>query len=64
MKTALVALAEEIVNGGPNGLEANDRFRTTINEINNLGECLKALALSDQYVFVYTTNMIKLIENG
>lgn len=61
MRTALVALAEEIVMGGPNGPEANDRFKTTINELNNLGECLKTLALSDQYVFVYATNMIKLI---
>ena len=64
MRTALVALAEDIVRGGPTGPEANDRFRTTINELNNLGECLKTLALSDQYVFVYATNMIKLIENG
>jgi hypothetical protein len=64
MRTALVALAEEIVRGGSNGPSANDRFKAMINEISNLAESLEAMNLSDTYIFVYATNMIKLIESG
>jgi hypothetical protein len=35
-----------------------------IAEVGNLDESLEAMALSDTYVFVYATNMIKLMENG
>ena len=35
-----------------------------ISEVGNLEESLEALALSDTYVFVYASNMLKIIENG
>jgi hypothetical protein len=64
LRSALVRLAEEIVRGGPGGPEANERFRSMIGEVSNLEESLEALPLSDAYVFVYATNMLKLIESG
>lgn len=64
LRTSLVRLAEEIVRGGAGGLEANERFRSMISEVGNLEESLEALALSDTYVFVYASNMLKIIENG
>lgn len=36
----------------------------TIGEVANLEDSLEALAMSDNYVFVYATNMGKLIESG
>ncbi len=52
------------MKGGERGLEANQQFKNLINEVRNLGECLYAINRSDNYAFVYCTNMIKLIESG
>jgi hypothetical protein len=64
LRSSLVRLAEEITRGGPGSLEANERFMNTIGEVANLEESLEALGMSDNYAFVYATNMGKLIEGG
>lgn len=46
IRSALVRLADEIVKGGQNGLEANERFRMMISEPVNLEDSLEALSLS------------------
>lgn len=61
MRAVLVKLAEEIIQGGQNGLTANDKFQQLVNEHANLEESLLALTSSDNYIFVYCSNMIKLI---
>lgn len=64
LRSALVQLANQIMQGGAGGLEANDRFRSMICEPSNLEESLEALALSEAYLFVYASNMLRLIESG
>lgn len=64
MQTVLLRLSEEILGGGQRGLEANAQFRQLINEVSNLESCLKAMQESDAVLFVYCSNMIKLVETG
>jgi len=61
MQNTLMNLAEEVIRGGERGPQANLHFRSLINEVRNLDQCLFCLKHSDNFAFVYCSNMIKLI---
>ena len=61
MQNNLIGLAEEVLQGGPKGDQANLHFRNIIAEVRNLEQGLYALNSSDNYIFVYCANMIKLM---
>ena len=64
MQSRLVELATAVLNGGTNNTSLNQQFIAEINNVGKLEECLYLLHESDIFAFVYTNNMIKLIQTG
>ena len=64
MQKNLISLAEQIFDRGPGAVDANEEFKTAINNPLTVSENLSHLLSSEKFCFAYCSNMIRLIENG